>query len=248
MSVFVGLPACVREIEPGRPFHAVNEMYVTAVRDFAHCQPMIFPALGLKTNFDALLDRLDGLLLTGSPSNVDPVHYGEDYTREPKADPARDATTLPIIEKALDRGLPILAICRGLQEMNVALGGNLHQRIREVRGRFVHHEDKNQPLEVRYGPAHSIALTEGGFLSNLLDSSQIMVNSLHGQGVNQLAPRAKLDAAASDGTVEAFTVDGAPGFTLAVQWHPEYRPDTNPASVKIFEAFGNACRAYAQNG
>jgi putative glutamine amidotransferase len=247
MSPVVGLPACLSDVKPGRPFHIVGDKYLRAISEFSGCQPLIFPALGPESDMDAILDRLDGLLLTGSPSNIEPHHYGEGDKNEPNPDPARDATTLPLIHKALDRDMPILAICRGFQEMNVALGGSLHQRIHEVPGRMVHHENENDPLDTQYGPAHPVTLTENGYLSNLLNTSEITVNSLHGQGVKDLAPSTRLEAIAPDGTAEAFTVSGAKGFTLAVQWHPEYKPQTNLISQVIFKNFGVACQSFADS-
>lgn len=195
---------------------------------------------------DRVLDGLDGVLLTGSPSNVEPHHYGGEQSRTGTAhDPARDATTLPLIRHSIDRAVPLMAICRGLQEVNVALDGTLHQLVHEVPGRRDHRSPKAGTVDANYAPAHAIDVVEGGLLHALLDERRIMVNSLHAQGVDRLAPRARLEAVADDGQVEAFSVPGAPAFALALQWHPEHRALENPVSMKLFDAFAAACRARA---
>jgi putative glutamine amidotransferase len=159
-------------------------------------------------------------------------------------DPARDATTLPLIRAALKRGVPILAICRGFQEMNVALGGSLHQAVQDVAGMMDHRENPDDSLDNQYGPKHSIELVSGGLLSQVLSGArEIMVNSLHGQGLNRLGAGIVVEATAHDGLIEAFSVPASP-FALAVQWHPEWRLLENPDSVKLFGAFGEACQEY----
>ena len=173
---------------------------------------------------DRLIDGLDGVLLTGSPSNVEPHHYEGDDSRPGTAhDPARDATTLPLIRHSIDRGVPLFAICRGLQEVNVALGGTLHQLVHEVEGRRDHRSPKSPDTDVNYAPAHDVDIVEGGLLDRLLGKRRVTVNSLHAQGVDRLAPRARLEAVADDGQVEAFSVPDAPAFALALQWHPEHQ-------------------------
>ena len=183
-------------------------------------------------------------MVTGSPSNVDPSHYGGPAPREGnEADPARDATTLPLIRQAIARGLPLLCICRGLQELNVALGGSLHQHVHELPGRLDHRSDKSKALPDRYGPAHPIRLTPGGRLQALFDgATRIDVNSLHGQGIDRLADRLKVEALAEDGTVEAVSIRTT-RFALAVQWHPEWQVLENPWSRRLFAAFGAAAPA-----
>jgi putative glutamine amidotransferase len=184
-------------------------------------------------------------MLTGSASNVHPSYYSQDLL-DPSLpqDPARDETTLPLIRAAVARGIPIIAICRGFQEMNVALGGSLHQAVQTVPGHFDHRENPELGMDEQYGDAHKIRIIEGGMLHGILGASEIPVNSLHGQGVNELASGLTVEAVAEDGLVEAFSVSTSPGFTLAVQWHPEWRILQNPHSMKMFGAFGNACREY----
>ena len=242
----VGVTSCFKTRDDFH-FHSVGSKYVDAVVAGAAAVPVLIPALGPRLDPDNLLARLDGLMVTGSPSNVDPTHYGGPPAREGnEADPARDATTLPLIRQALARGVPLLCICRGLQELNVALGGSLHQHVQEVPGRFDHRSDKTKPLRERYGLAHPVRLTSGGTLQRLFDGAErIEVNSLHGQGIDRLADRLTVEAVAEDGTIEAVSVQGAKGFTLAVQWHPEWQVLDNPWSRRLFAAFGAAARSRA---
>jgi putative glutamine amidotransferase len=242
----VGVTSCVKTRDEVH-FHSVGDKYVDAVVAGAAAVPVLIPALGARLEPDGLLARLDGLMATGSPSNVDPALYGGPPPREGnEADPARDATSLPLIRAALAQGVPLLCICRGLQELNVALGGSLHQHVHEVAGRFDHRSDKTKPLRERYGIAHPIRLTPGGALQQLFDGAErIEVNSLHGQGIDRLADRLTVEALAEDGTIEAVSVKGAAGFALAVQWHPEWAVLDNPWSRRLFAAFGAAARARA---
>ena len=224
----------------------VGEKYLRALSDGAKALPLAVPALASDLELDALLAEVDGVLLTGSPSNVEPRHYGgDDAAPGTLYDADRDAVTLPLARRAIEQGVPLFAICRGIQELNVALGGTLHQRVHEVEPYHVHHENPDDPLDVQYGPSHAINLVEGGFLHSLLGESSVTVNSLHQQGIRKLADGVTVEALADDGLIEAFTVDGADAFALAVQWHPEWRVTENPVSMKIFGAFGDACRRRA---
>jgi putative glutamine amidotransferase len=242
---FVGIPCCVRSINE-RLFHTVNERYPNALVDAAGCLPVIIPAIGPKIDLGALLDGLDGLLLTGSPSNVEPSQYGGAPSQEGTLhDPDRDATTLPLIREAVRRDLPVLAICRGIQELNVALGGTLHQRIFDMPERFNHRRRRRPmtiPEEERYGPAHPVALTADGLLARLAGATEIIVNSLHGQGIDRPAPDLVVEAVAPDGQIEGVSLPGA-RFVVGVQWHPEYKPLDNPFSRALFAAFSQACHA-----
>ena len=237
----IGMPSCVRKTNE-RVIHAVNGKYPTAVIETTGCLPVVIPAVGSKVDLSGLLDRLDGLLLTGSPSNVHPSHYGGvPSDAEMLHDPERDATTLPLIREAVHRDLPILAICRGIQELNVALGGTLHQRVHELPGRLNHRSRRDSP-DGPYGPAHGVVLTPGGVLALLLGAAEIIVNSLHSQGIDQLAPRLRVEAVAPDGQIEAVSLPGA-RFVVGVQWHPEYKVLENPFSRALFSAFAGACGA-----
>lgn len=240
----VGLPT--DRIQQGpHPFLATGEKYIRAVVDAAGAMPVLLPSLQPALDAGVWLDRLDGLLLTGAVSNVEPHHYSDEPSWEGNPhDPARDATSLGLIPQALARGLPVLAICRGLQEVNVALGGRLHQRVHDVPGLADHREDRAAPLDTQYGPAHPVQLHAGGLLAGISDSAQVAVNSLHGQGIARLADGLLIEATAPDGLIEAFRGPG-PGFLLAVQWHPEWRVTQHPFYRAIFQAFGEACRQYA---
>jgi putative glutamine amidotransferase len=225
------------------PFHMVGEKYLRAVLEAADALPLLIPALAEELRPDDLLGRVDGILFTGSPSNVEPHHY-KGTASEPGTlhDPARDATTLPLIRKAVQAGIPVLGLCRGFQEMNVAFGGTLHQRVHEVEGYRDHREDHAQPLDVQYGPAHEVILEKGGLLRAMAASDRIQVNSLHSQGIARLGPELAVEARAPDGLIEAFRVPEATRFAVAVQWHPEWQVMSNPFSRALFAAFGSASR------
>ena len=240
------VPACMRDIGE-HPYHAVQYKYIDAVVEGARCAPLIVPALGEAFDLDTVLSSADGIMLTGSASNVHASYYEQDL-RDPALplDPARDATTLPLIRAAIRRGVPILAICRGFQEMNVALGGSLHQAVQEVAGLMDHRENPDDSLDNQYGPKHPIDLVPGGLMSRILGGvDEIVVNSLHGQGIDRLGAGIVIEATAPDGLVEAFSVPSVP-FALALQWHPEWRLLENPDSVKLFGAFGQACHTYQE--
>ena len=240
----IAIPACRRILDP-HPFHMVGEKYLYAITQASKALPWIVPAFGDDDIVEDLLDRVDGLFLTGSYSNVEPHRYGGEPSREGTLhDPERDRTTLPLIRKAIDRNLPLFAACRGFQELNVALGGSLHQHVHEVDGYHNHLENPDDPLDVQYGPSHPVTLVEGGLLRSLVDESTVMVNSLHGQAVDRLADGLTVEAIADDGLVEAFCVDAHEGFAVGVQWHPEWKVMDNPLSRALFERFGEAARAW----
>jgi putative glutamine amidotransferase len=243
------VPACNRMIGD-HPFHVAGKKYIDAVR-LAGCQPLIVPTAPLDQvdELDALLDLADGVLLTGSVSNVHPRHFGEGV-HDPglPLDADRDSWTLPLIPRVLERGIPLLAICRGFQEANVALGGSLHQAVQEVPGQHDHRAQAGASADVQYALAHEVHVQPGGVLAEVLGDglgkASIRVNSIHGQGANRLAPGLRVEALAPDGLVEAFSVADARGFNLCVQWHPEWQAASNPVSLRLFEAFGAACAAY----
>ena len=241
----VGLPADTYD-KDGLAFHSVGDKYVRAVQDVAHAVPVVIPAIGDGQDIAALLDRLDGLVVTGATSNVHPPHYGSQPSEHHEPyDHRRDSLTLGLIDAAIARGVPLLCICRGFQELNVALGGSLDTEIHTLPGRLDHRAPPSPDLDVRYGPAHPIAIEPGGRLHAILRKSGTMVNTVHRQAIARLADRLAVEARAPDGTVEAVSVKGAPAFALAVQWHPESRAADNPDSVRLFSAFGDAARARA---
>jgi putative glutamine amidotransferase len=241
----IGLPADRKFIDP-HYFHCVGEKYLTAVVDTLNALPLIVPALSGRLPLEGLVATLDGLLLTGAYSNIEPRHYGgETSDPESPADPHRDATNLALIRLALRTGVPILGICRGLQELNVALGGSLHAKVHAVGGYADHREPEAETLDIQYGPQHDIILEPGGLLRELAGAPTQRVNSLHGQGIDRLADGLVVEARAPDGLIEAIRVADDNRFALAVQWHPEWQVRDNPFYSAIFERFGAACRARA---
>jgi putative glutamine amidotransferase len=236
----VGIPCDHRMIGP-HPFHAVGEKYIVAVRDGANAIPLLIPVLETPIDIEEILQTVDAILLTGSPSNVAPKRYGGTPPREGVTqDERRDATTLPLIRAIVDHGTPLLAVCRGFQELNVAYGGTLHQHVEEVPGRMDHREDKAAPLDVQYAPIHDVTLA--GTLQRIAGRPQIKVNSLHGQGIDRLGAGLVAEAVAPDGQIEGVRVKDARAFALGVQWHPEWRFWENDFSKALFAAFGEAMR------
>lgn len=233
-------------------FHGVGEKYINAVANGAGVCPILIPAQGPGEDLqvmdesmfvDSLLDKLDGLFFPGSPSNVSPGLYGEQQSLTPEDhDLQRDAMTMSLIKAAIKRKMPILAVCRGMQEVNVALGGTLHQRVHEVDGLDDHRENKTLSREGQYGPSHPVNLVNRGQLASLTDEPSIMVNSLHGQGIKQLAEGLVVEALAPDGLVEAFSLDDSEQYLVAVQWHPEWQFKENVFSTALFQSFGDVVR------
>jgi putative glutamine amidotransferase len=227
-------------------WHCTPAQYVEAVLYGAGAIPLVLPALGAALDLESVLDKVDGVLLTGSRSNVHPSLYGvEPAERYEPYDPARDATTLPLIRLALDRALPLFAICRGYQELNVALGGTLHTEIQEFDGRMDHRAPVTTDQNERYAIRHRVEVLPGTCIGRILGETEVAVNSLHRQGIAMLSPRLVVEATAPDGTIEAVRVADAEGFAVGVQWHPEYWVRSDRTSARLFEAFGDAVRAYA---
>ncbi|NKC30469.1 gamma-glutamyl-gamma-aminobutyrate hydrolase family protein [Falsiroseomonas selenitidurans] len=254
MRAMVGISCCVKAFGIfGTPNHAASDSYVRVSLGPVGAVPVLLPAAGEALVPD-ILPRLDGLLLTGSRSNVHPDFYdGPAHAEGTPEDVQRDSTTLPLIRAAVAEGLPVLAICRGFQELNVALGGSLDQRIQDLPGRIDHSTPSDQKLPgVRTGKAHAVRIAPDGQLARLWAAAglrvapeAVPVNSLHNQGICRLAPRLVAEAWAPDGTVEAVRLAEAPGFCCGVQWHPEYDWEQDARSRAIFEAFGTAVAAWA---
>ena len=244
MKALVGISCCSKIFGPnGLPNHAASDFCVRAICQLSDAIPVLLPATGTDCNVHDLLDRLDGILLTGSRTNVAPTHYGgAAHPKGTPEDPARDATILPLIRAAVARGTPILAICRGMQELNVALGGTLHQHITNLPGRLNHAAAQPEDSVGRVAHAHPVALTPGSLMHRLAQSTTIQVNSLHHQAIDKLGAGLTAEGAAPDGTIEVIRAINAPGFALGVQWHPEFDAMTNPLSAAIFDAFGQALR------
>jgi putative glutamine amidotransferase len=231
------------------PFHTVGDKYVAAARDIGQVMPLLAPG-GAPHLIDGYLDAAQGLLSTGAVSNLDPSYYAESVFDETRPqDKVRDALSTGLLKGALERGLPVLAICRGFQELNVVLGGTLWQKL-HVQGPFNDHRAGEQdPVEVQYGPSHEVHLEPNSVLATLTQKSRLTVNSLHEQAIKQLGDGLEVEARSPDGLIEAFRLaqyKGRPysGFCLGVQWHPEWLAASNPDSIAIFKAFGEACRQY----
>jgi putative glutamine amidotransferase len=243
----IGVPSDRKQIGP-HPFQAVGEKYLRAIIDSDAGLPLMIPSMDPALDIDSVLAAFDGILLTGSPSNIEPHHYSDEPSYEGNLhDPQRDLITLPLLRSAVAQKIPVLAICRGFQEVNVAFGGSLWQKVHEAPGYNDHREDKSASLEIQYGFAHDLHLTPGGVLAGIAGSERVRVNSLHGQGIRQLGRGLQVEATAPDGLVEAIRLDSAESFLLAVQWHPEWRVLENPFYLGIFRAFAGAVRARAQS-
>jgi putative glutamine amidotransferase len=243
----VGVSACVREMNTVLNYHAANARYMDAVHDVSGAMPVIIPAMGDRMEHAELLSRLDGLVLTGSPSNVEPHHYDTPRAApDIKHDPLRDATTLPLIRLAVSQGVPVFAVCRGIQELNVALGGSLHQFVHLLPGKRDHRSDKAVPLEKKIALAHWVTLTPGGVLAKLTGADRVMVNSLHAQACDRVAPILMVEAFSDDGIVEAVSAPTAAGYVLGVQWHPEALYGSDRLSNDLFGLFGEAVHAHAR--
>lgn len=242
IPALIGVP-CDRKIIGPHPFHAVGEKYLRALTDTGIGAPLLLPSLQPPIDMAALLPLLDGILLTGSHSNIEPHHYSNEASWDGNLhDPHRDANTLSLVQMAVQAGVPLLAVCRGMQEVNVAYGGTLIQKVHETAPYQDHREDTTQPLDVQYGPAHRLDLTPGGWLAGIAGSLSVEVNSLHGQGIGRVGAGLLVEARAPDGLVEAVRLDDPDRFLLAVQWHPEWKVCDNPFYRGIFERFGAAVR------
>jgi putative glutamine amidotransferase len=240
---WVGLPAD-RKLVGKHYTHSVGEKYIRAVVDGAGAMPVLIPSLSPPLPLRELLSGLDGLLLTGAYSNIEPHHYSDEPSFEGNLhDPERDATTLSLLPLAIEMKVPVLAVCRGFQEVNVALGGTLYQKVHETSGFDDHREDLDDPLDEQYAPAHSISLASGGLLAKIAGAENAMVNSLHGQGLRAPGRGLVVEAVAPDGLIEAVRLESKDTFLLAVQWHPEWKVKENPFYLGIFQAFAAACRA-----
>lgn len=238
----VGVISDRRLIEP-HYFQMVGEKYLQALVDAAGVYPVALPSLASGLESPEILDRLDGLFLTGNPSNVEPMNYSGSPSRHGTLhDPERDHAAFSLIPEVIGAGVPLFAVCRGFQEMNVAFGGSLHQLVHEVPGYHLHKEDPDEPVELQYAPSHPVSFTAGGQLQEITGLPAASVNSLHSQAVDRLGEGLDVEARADDGLIEAFSVSNATAFALGVQWHPEWQVTDSAASMAIFQAFGDACR------
>ena len=224
-------------------FYLVNRYCLFVTNQMIQALPLVIPAMADEHLLAAYLDQIDGLMLTGSHSNIEPHHYAGNPAPEALRDPARDATCLPLITMAIEADLPVLGICRGFQEINVALGGSLYQRVQEVPGMLDHREDPNQPLDLQYARSHAVTFSAGSVLGEISGTESAEVNSIHQQGIDKLAPGLIVEAHSPDGLIEAFRLQRSDRFVLGVQWHPEWKVTENSFYQGIFYAFERACSA-----
>lgn len=242
----VAVPTDTRHFD-GYDWHATPHQYLAAAVEGSAVVPLLVPSFEHGIDVASVLDRVDGVLVTGSRSNVHPAHYGENETEDHGPfDRARDTVSLALIRGALERGLPLLAICRGIQELNVALGGTLANEIQELEGRMDHRKPVSDDPDVGFAIRHPVEVKEGSCLAGILGAGPVQVNSLHRQAIAKLAPRLTVEAVADDGTVEAVSVIDAKGFAIGVQWHPEYWFRSDAASAAIFRSFGDAVREWVR--
>jgi putative glutamine amidotransferase len=241
LKPLVGVVSDVRQIEP-HSYHMAGDKYLRALAQAADVIPVIIPSLLSDQAIEQWLTRMDGVFLTGAYSMADPDLYGEPRIDKPyDYDEQRDELSIQIVKTAIQRDIPIFAVCRGLQDINVALEGSLYQAVQEVPGMMDHREDKSAELSVQYGAAHSVSVTPGGLMHSILQETEFEVNSLHSQGINRLGSGLKIEATAPDGLVEAVSITSM-HFGLAVQWHPEWEVMNHPNKKRLFQAFGQACR------
>jgi putative glutamine amidotransferase len=231
------------------PVHAGGEMNSDAISSVADCVPMIIPSDPRHVSVEELLEICDGFLLTGGRPNVHPEEYGEAATEaHGEFDRARDAIALPLVRACVERGQPFFGVCRGFQEVNVAMGGTLYPEIRDLPGRMNHRMPPDGTIEEKFELRHDVTFNDGSFFHDLMGAVKVRTNTLHGQGIKEAGARIVIDGHADDGTPEAIYVEGAPGFALAVQWHPEWNAARDPVSYKLFRAFGAAVHDWAARG
>ncbi|CUH26264.1 Gamma-glutamyl-gamma-aminobutyrate hydrolase PuuD [Jannaschia seosinensis] len=247
MRPIVGIISNSYLINDEYPAHANGSMNTDAVARVADAIPLAFPACPQSSRIDELLEVFDGFLFTGGRPNVHPEEYGHDATDAHGVfDRARDLVALPLIRAAVERGQPVLGICRGFQEVAVAFGSTLHPEIRDLPGRDNHRMPPDGTLEEKFALRHDVTFTAGGPFAQLMGAEVVRTNTLHGQGIDVAGTRVMIDGRAPDGTAEAIWIDGAPGFALAVQWHPEWNAERDPVSQRLFRAFGAACRDWRE--
>ena len=246
ITPLVGIVSCRRN-QDGHYFHMVGEKYIKAINDYTDCAGILIPAINDELLNESILDKLDGFLLTGSLSNVHPDRYNAELIDEQlMVDEFRDRFVFSMIDAILEREIPLFAICRGFQEMNVAFGGTLYQDLDRDSSYENHDFKRDDPLEIQYGVSHKVSFVNNGLLHQITGVESAEVNSLHAQGVQELGNGLTIDAVSDDGLVEAFTVDQAQGFNLSVQWHPEWKPEISSTSISLFNYFGNACKVFAE--
>ena len=247
----VCVPASHIEVRPeGYRVHATGSNCVDSVERFSQCVPIILPALADRIDVERFARRIDGLLLTGGRANIEPHHYGgEPFPEDEFIDPGRDNTVLPLVRACVEARIPVFGICRGIQELNVALGGTLHYRVHQVPGLDDHRmpQRENLSAEEVFELRHSVQLARGGSFERLVGRSEVRVNSLHGQGIDRLAERLEVEARSPDGLIEGVRLRDDATFTVGVQWHAEWKPEEHELSRALFREFGRAARVRARH-
>ncbi len=239
----VGIIGNAYVINDDYPVQATGVHNIEAVSVVADANAVMVPAMPTAHDMDDLMAKLDGFVFTGGRPNVHPEEYGEEETAaHGPFDRNRDRVVLPLIRACVEKGVPVLGICRGFQELNVAMGGSLHPEIRDLPGRDNHRMPPDGTLEEKFALRHEITLTPDGPFAKVFGTDKVMTNSLHGQGICIPGPRVVVDGRAPDGTPEAIYIKDAPGFAMAVQWHPEWNAANDPVSRPLFQAFGRALR------
>ncbi|MBT4907821.1 MAG: gamma-glutamyl-gamma-aminobutyrate hydrolase family protein [Rhodospirillaceae bacterium] len=245
---FVGVASSYSTDNPNRfPLHTTSDKYLRSAIHGSGVMPVAIPSLSDLLDVQVYAERLDGLLLPGGRANVEPHHYdGPDFPDDEVVDPGRDGTVLPLIRACVEHGVPVFGICRGIQEMNVALGGTLHYRLHLLPDKMDHRMRRDVDTQAeKMALRHPINLTPGGLLSELVGEEEVMVNSLHGQGIDRPADGFVVEAVSPDNVVEAVRLEGSKGLAIGVQWHAEWDIENHPLSRRLFEAFGDAARAHA---
>jgi putative glutamine amidotransferase len=245
----VGIPASVTEVGDAKVIvHQVGKRYIDMLARFAEVLPMIIPSLANETEFSEIVARIDGLYLTGGRANIEPHHYqGPPFPDDEIRDPHRDALVLPLIRACVEAGVPIFGTCRGIQELNVALGGSLHYRVHQVPGKMDHRMPQLGTMEEKFAERHAIELTPGGLFAGLIGKTESMVNSLHGQGIDRLGEGLVVEAVAPDGVIEGISLPGAKALTFGAQWHVEWDVGGHALSNALHKAFGDAARERSES-
>lgn len=245
MRPVIGIISNFYELNDQYPVYSAGTMNTEAIARVSGCIPLIVPAIPDYASVEDLMAHFDGFVLTGGRPNVHPEEYGHEETEaHGEFDRNRDRLVLPLVRACVEAGQPVMGICRGFQEVNVAMGGTLHPEIRELEGRQNHRMPPDGTLEEKFELRHEVEVSEGGPFHSMFGAKRVLTNTLHGQGICQPGPRIVIDGRADDGTPEAIYVQDAPGFTMSVQWHPEWNTENDPVSKPLFEAFGDAARAF----
>ncbi len=241
----VGITANYYLLDDQYPVQTTGHINIEAIAQVTGAVPMVIPSLPDCVDIDEVMDVCDGFLFTGGRPNVHPEEYGHEPTEaHGDFDRDRDRITLPLIRACVEIGQPVLGLCRGFQEFNVAFGGTLHPEIRDIPGRINHRMPPDGTLEEKFAHRHMVHFSPGSSFTRIFGADEVLVNSLHGQGIEEPGKRIMVEGLAPDGTAEAISIENAPGFALAVQWHPEYNAANDPVSKPLFEAFGAALRAW----